>query len=98
MTAWAEDIRLSEWDDGGFKIVVPLRDVRYLRNLDLAIETAKDMLRSLLTENLRKDGAENIQLMFKTRVYSMTDDGLWTENDLDRAEVIGRATGDPRGL
>jgi hypothetical protein len=49
-------------------------------------------------ENLRKDGAENIQLMFKTRVYSMTDDGLWTENDLDRAEVIGRATGDPRGL
>ena len=94
----SETAMITPCDDGGFKIVVPLRDVRYLRNLDLAIETAKDMLRSLLTENLRKDGAENIQLMFKTRVYSMTDDGLWTENDLDRAEVIGRATGDPRGL
>jgi hypothetical protein len=28
----------------------------------------------------------------------MTDDGFWTENDLDHAEVIGRATGDPQGL
>jgi N-methylhydantoinase A/oxoprolinase/acetone carboxylase beta subunit len=85
-------------DDGGFKVAVPMRNHRYLRNLELAIETAKDMLRSVLTDSLKADCAENIQLMFKTRVYSMTDDGLWTENDLDHAEVIGRATGDPRGL
>ena len=89
---------ITPCDDGGFKVSVPMRDARYLRSLDSAIDTAKEMLRYGLTDSLRKDGAGNIQIMFKTRTYSMTDDGLWTENDLDHAVVIGRAIGDPHGL
>ncbi len=83
---------------GGFTVAVPLRDQRFADSLETAKETAKSILREVLTESLRKDGAQNIQVMFRTRIFSMTDDGFWTENDLDHAEVIGRATGDPQGL
>ena len=86
---------ITPCDDGGFKVAVPMKDPRYLRKLDEAMGVAKDLLREELLESLRKEGAENIQIMFKTRTYSMTEDGLWTENDLDHADVIGRASGDP---
>ena len=86
---------ITPCDDGGFRVAVPMKDPRYLRKLDEAMETAKKLLREILVDSLKKDKAENIQVMFKTRTYSMTEDGLWTENDLDHAEVIGRATGDP---
>ena len=83
---------------GGFTVAVPLVDQKYASTLDEAKETAKSILRQILTEELRKDGAQNIEVMFKVRIFSMTDDGFWTENDLDHAEVIGRAAGDPKSL
>ena len=84
--------------DGMFRVIIPQKEQRYVAKLDLAIDTAKDMLRESVTESLRKDGASNIEIAFKTRVFSMTDDGFWTEADLDHADVICRATGDPKGL
>ena len=84
--------------DDMFRVIVPQMEQRYVVKLDYAIEIAKDMLRGSLTESLRKDGASNIEIAFKTRIFSMTDDGFWTEADLDHADVICRATGDPKGL
>ena len=81
-----------------FRVIVPQMEQRYVAKLDYAIEIVKDMLRGSLTESLRKDGASNIEIAFKTRIFSMTDDGFWTEADLDHADVICRATGDPKGL
>ncbi len=81
-----------------FRVIVPQREQRYVANLGFALDLAKDMVRESLTASLAKEGAKNIEVVFKTRLYSMTEDGLWTEGDLDHADVIGRAVGDPKGL
>lgn len=85
-------------EDDRFRVMVPLHEPKHVRSYQSAIELAGSMLKEALTESLRMDGARNIEVFFKTRVYSMTDDGFWTEGDLDHADVIGRAIGDPKGL
>ena len=84
--------------DGMFRTVVPMSDQRYVKTLNEAISIVKSQLEKVLMEDLRRDGAQNTEIAFKVRTYSMTDDGLWTENDLDHADVIARATGDPKGM
>ena len=84
--------------EGMFRTVVPMSDQRYVKTLNEAIAIVKSQLEKVLMEDLRRDGAQNTEIIFKVRTYSMTDDGLWTENDLDHADVIARATGDPKGM
>lgn len=85
-------------EDERFRVIVPMREQRYIRGFDSAVSIAEGMLRESLTADLAKDGAKNIQVFFKKRVYSMTEDGFWTEGDLDHADIIGRAAGDPKGI
>ncbi|MBO6083658.1 MAG: hydantoinase/oxoprolinase family protein, partial [Candidatus Methanomethylophilaceae archaeon] len=89
---------ITPTDDGHFRVVVPLKGQRYMSNLETSIATAKTMLEDALVSSLRKDGALNVKVYFKVRIASMTDDGFWTEDDLDHADVIARAIGDPKGL
>jgi len=82
----------------GFRIMVPFSDPMYREKIGDAMDAAKSRLSSLLTEELRVDGANNITVMFKSKFFSMSDDGLWSQTDIDHVDIIARATGDPRGL
>ena len=60
-------------------------------------KAAQDGLCNVLTEMLKNDGAVNIEVIYKVKVFSTTDDGMWTQNDLDHMDIIARAIGDPAG-
>ena len=85
-------------EDDTYRIMIPFMDYTYRRKLDEAVEVTKSMLKSQLTKTLRMDGAKDIQVMFKSKYYSSSEDGVWSQLDIDRIEIVCRAVGDPPGL
>ena len=85
-------------EDGSFRVSVPFTEPLYAERIENAVETAQSHLRGLLTKELKADGANNIEVMFKSRFFTSSDDGIWSQSDIDHADIIGRATGDPPGL
>ena len=85
-------------EDGGFRVTIPLSGNIYKDKLDEAMAAAQSKLRSMLESELRSDGAKNITVMFKSKYFSSSEDGIWSQSDIDHADLIARATGDPPGL
>ena len=84
-------------EEGSFRVVVPFSDSVYRDRAEQAIEAAQSGLRYQLTKELRSDGATNIEVMFRPKYYTTSDDGIWSQNDIDHIEIVGRAIGDPPG-
>lgn len=85
-------------EDNTYRLMIPFCDYTYRRNLEDAVEATKSMLKSQLTRELRSDGARDIQFMFKSKYYSTSEDGVWSQLDIDRIEIVCRAVGEPPGL
>lgn len=81
--------------DGTFRAMVPFEESGYFRNLNEAVSGAQEKMRKILTDRLRADGATDIEVIFKFRIYTDSHDGAWTQDDLDHADVIARAVGKP---
>ena len=82
----------------GFRIMVPFSDPMFREKLEQAIDAAQAKLKSLLTDELRADGAENIEVMFKPKFFSTSEDGIWSQTEVDHVDIVARASGDPHGL
>ena len=85
-------------EDSTFRVMVPLSGSIFKEKLEEAMAAAQAQLRKMLEEELRLDGAENIKVMFKPKFYASSEDGIWSQLDIDHAEIIARAIGDPPGL
>ena len=81
-----------------FRVAVPFTDYTYRDRLEDAMSIAQSRLESALTKELKNDGAIDIKVMYKTKMFSSSEDGVWSQNDIDRVEIIARAIGDPMGL
>ncbi len=82
----------------GFRIMVPFMDTAFREKLDDAMQVAQSRLKSSLIKELTQDGAKDIEVMFKTKVFASSEDGVWSQNDLDHIDIIARAVGDPLGI
>ena len=84
-----------------FRASVPFLGSYYYSKLEEAVEAAEDSLRSLLTERLEKEHAENITISMRTRVYDAIEGGIGEMQDdqadrtVNRVEISCRAIGDP---
>ena len=85
-------------EDGGYRIIIPFVGPMYADRLEEAMAAAQAKLRSMLESELRSDGASNITVMFKSKYFSSSSDGIWSQSDIDHADLIARAVGDPPGL
>ena len=85
-------------EDNGFRVLVPLMDVAYRDRLEDALQAAQTGLKSQLTRELISDGSTEIEVMFKVKYYSSATDGIWSQNEIDHVDVIGRAVGNPPGM
>ena len=85
-------------EDGTFRVLVPFTGSVFCERIEEAIQAAQSRLRKQVTKELESDGARNIEVMFKPKYYTTSEDGVWTQNDLDHAEIICRGIGDPPGL
>ena len=85
-------------EDGGFRVTIPFSGTIYKDRLEDSMAAAQAKLKSMLESELRSDGATNISVMFKSKYFSSSEDGIWSQSDIDHADLIARATGDPPGL
>ena len=85
-------------DNEGFRVMVPLMDVAFRDRLEDALQTAQSGLKSQLTKELRSDGSTDIEVMFKIKYFSSATDGIWSQNEIDHVDIVGRAVGHPPGL
>ncbi len=85
-------------EDNGFRISVPFTDIAFRERLEEAMQVAQSRLKSVLIKELNQDGANDIEVMFKTKVFSSSEDGVWSQGDIDHIEIIARAVGNPSGL
>ena len=69
--------------------MVPFTDPMYREKIGEAMDAAKSRLSSLLTEELRVDGANNITVMFKPKFFSTSEDGIWSQTDICCESPIG---------
>ena len=77
---------------------MPFTDIAFRERLEEAMQVAQSRLKSALIKELNQDGANDIEVMFKTKVFSSSEDGVWSQGDIDHIEIIARAVGNPSGL
>ena len=82
-------------EEGGYRVMVPFSGPIYKDRLEEALAAAQAKLKSMLESELISDGAKNITVMFKPRYYTSSEDGIWSQSDIDHVNVIARAVGDP---
>ena len=82
-------------EEGGYRVMVPFSGPIFKDRLEEALAAAQSKLKTMLESELRSDGAKNITVMFKPRYYTSSEDGIWSQSDIDHVNVIARAVGDP---
>ena len=85
-------------EDGTLRVIIPFMDSVYREKIGDAVAIAQERLRGVLTRELISDGAKDVRVMFRTKYYTSSEDGIWSQNDIDHVDVIGRAVGEPPGL